>query len=74
MVQHEPGVRGADSEGLGDQGIVDVAGDGEGFHPAAGKLDLVSVVGVVDGHDQVAVAGWFLDRNSAEATVAAQAR
>lgn len=57
LVQYEPGVRGADSEGLVDQGIVDVAGDGEGFHPAAGKLDLVGVVGVVDGHDQVAVAG-----------------
>ncbi|WP_162641483.1 hypothetical protein [Streptosporangium sp. 'caverna'] len=42
-IQHEPGVRGAHHQGLADEGVVDVTGDGEALHAPAGELDTVPI-------------------------------
>lgn len=51
----------------------DVTGDGEGLHAPMGKCDLVGVVGVVHGRDDVAATGQLLDQKGAKTAVAVHA-
>lgn len=73
LVEHVPGVAGADLGGLGHRlpEFLGVGGDRDGAvgDPAVGELDLSGVMRVVDRHDDVSTTGQVFNQDRAEGTV-----